>query len=100
MGRRRGPATDAPLAAGAAATLERADDLLASADPDALRQLFRHDLPARLERAIAAPWDVLDRGSYLAVVPGSPFLEGRLSGADDDRLRSVVLGRFTPGEVR
>jgi hypothetical protein len=80
-----------PLAAGAAGRLEPTDETV-SAVAGALRDLYRDDLTSRLRRLRQEPERYLRPGTYLAVAPGSPFIEEGLTDVDRANERAVIYG--------
>ena len=83
--------TAGPLQAGAAASLERSDEV-SEAGPGRLRELYNSDLPSRLQRLQQEPEYYLRPGTYIAVARASPFIEAGLDGLDREALKAVIYG--------
>ncbi len=81
------------LAAGAAATLEpMPGPKLASGGPGVLRDLYRGDLPNRLQRLEQEPAKYLRPGTWIAVARASPFIETGLDDLDRATEKAVIYG--------
>jgi hypothetical protein len=86
---------EGPVAAGAATPLRRTPKS-AAGGADALRRLYRGEVPALLATLEANPADHLQPGSYLAVTAAAPFVEPGLEAGDPPRERSVIYGLLQP----
>ena len=71
---------------------------LAAGQRGALHQLYRDELPSRLQRLATQPGTVLRPGTYLAALGSSPFLEPGLEADAEENLWLVGRWRW-PGET-
>ncbi len=79
------------LLAGASVRLDAAGEE-AAGGPDALRDLYRGDLPNLLLRLQQDPGRYLQPGTWLAVAEGSPFIEVGLEDLDSETSKAVIYG--------